>query len=430
MTTTTATQDVGERVGEDIELTILMPCLNESETLETCVRQARDFLDAHEVSGEVLIADNGSNDGSQDIAEEAGARVVDVREKGYGAALLGGIAAARGRYVAMGDADDSYDFGTLGPFVDRLREGDDLVMGNRFLGGIAPGAMPALHRYLGNPVLSFVGRLFFKAPVKDFHCGLRAFRRDAIMDLQLRTTGMEFASEMVVKACLAGLKVTEQPTILRPDGRSRPPHLRSWRDGWRHLRFLMLYSPRWLFFYPGLFTTMLGLLATGVLMVGPVAVGGKGFDVGTMMYTIALTVIGYQAVLLAVLSNVYAQAEGFLPRTPRFHAFQQRLSMENGILIGFGIFMLGLVLSVLSVFQWRSASFGGLDATDSVRAAAPAMLGLMLGSQTILGGLFVSLLQIRVFRPEPRVPVEVHTHQAENLPGSRTETTDQVPDRP
>ncbi len=424
VTTTTATQDLGERVEGDLELTILMPCLDESETLATCVRQAREFLDAHDLDGEVLIADNGSTDGSQDIAEAAGARVVDVHEKGYGAALLGGIAAARGRYVAMGDADDSYDFGTLGPFVERLQQGDDLVMGNRFRGGIAPGAMPPLHKYLGNPVLSFVGRLFFKAPVKDFHCGLRAFRRDAIMDLQLRTTGMEFASEMVVKACLAGLKVSEQPTTLRPDGRSRPPHLRSWRDGWRHLRFLMLYSPRWLFFYPGVIITLLGLLMTGALLVGPVEIGGKGFDVGTMMYTIALTVIGYQAVLLAVLSNVYAQAEGFLPRTPRFHAFQQRLSMENGILIGFGIFLLGVVLSGLSVWQWRSASFGGLDAADSVRSAAPAMLGLMLGSQTILGGLFVSLLRIRVVRPEPRVPAEVHIEKTEPLPGGRAVTTD------
>jgi len=406
------------------ELTIVLPCLNEAETLGVCIKKALGYLDRSQVVGEVLVADNGSTDGSQAIARALGARVVAVTDKGYGAALMGGIAAARGRYVAVGDADDSYDFGTLGPFVERLRQGDHLVMGNRFLGGISPGAMPPLHRYLGNPVLSFVGRLFFKAPVKDFHCGLRAFRRDAIVDLELRTTGMEFASEMVVKACLAGLVVTEQPTTLRPDGRSRPPHLRSWRDGWRHLRFLMLYSPRWLFFYPGLLITLFGLLATGALLVGPVEIGGKGFDVGTMMYTIALTVIGYQAVLLAVLSNVYAQAEGFLPTTPRFHAFQQRLSMENGIVIGFAIFMLGLVLSVLSVFEWRSASFGGLEATDSVRAAAPAMLGLMLGSQTILGGLFVSLLRIRVVRPEPRVAAEVHTHQPEPLPDSRTETTD------
>ncbi|MEA2484078.1 MAG: hypothetical protein QOC55_2025, partial [Thermoleophilaceae bacterium] len=217
----------------DLELTILMPCLNEAETLETCITQARAFLDREGIAGEVLIADNGSTDGSQEHAERAGARVVHVPEKGYGAALIGGIEAARGIYVAMGDADDSYDFGTLLPFVEKLRTGADLVMGNRFQGGIAPGAMPPLHRYLGNPVLSFVGRLFFRAPVGDFHCGLRAFRRDSMMNLQLRTTGMEFASEMVVKASLAGLTLAEVPTTLRPDGRSRPPHLRSWRDGWR-----------------------------------------------------------------------------------------------------------------------------------------------------------------------------------------------------
>ncbi|UUZ60012.1 glycosyltransferase family 2 protein [Nocardioides sp. B-3] len=285
-----------------IELSIVMPCLNESETLATCIRHALTFLATSGVVGEVIIADNGSTDGSQQIALDEGARVVNVPEKGYGAALIGGIAAAHGTYVAMGDADDSYDFEGPGPFVDELRKGADLVMGNRFRGGIEPGAMPPLHKYLGNPVLSLVGRLFFNAPVKDFHCGLRAFRRDSITALSLRTTGMEFASEMVVKASLSGLHIVEVPTTLRKDGRSRPPHLRSWRDGWRHLRFLMLYSPRWVFFYPGLLLTALGLIATAVLLAGPVSIGEFGLDIGTMLYAAAIAVVGYlsRAVLPAV----------------------------------------------------------------------------------------------------------------------------------
>ena len=390
---------------DQLELTIVMPCLNESETLETCVRQARAFLDGAGIAGEVLVADNGSTDGSQELAERAGARVVHVPEKGYGAALMGGIEAARGTYVAMGDADDSYDFGTLGPFVERLRAGADLVMGNRFQGGIAPGAMPPLHRYLGNPVLSFVGRLFFRAPVRDFHCGLRAFRRDSILDLQLRTTGMEFASEMVVKASLAGLDVQEVPTTLRPDGRSRPPHLRSWRDGWRHLRFLMLYSPRWLFVYPGLALALLGFVSTMALVAGPVTVGSLGFDVGTLLFALVATIIGYQGLLFGLLSHEYAEEEGFLPRA-RFHKFRSWLDLEKSIGLGVAIFVLGLVFTVVSVLQWRESGFGSMQPEDSVRSAVPAVLGLVLGNQTILFGLFLSFLRIRVVRPVPEVAVE------------------------
>jgi len=392
-------------VTSEFELTILMPCLNEAETLETCIVQAHAFLDRAGIAGEVLIADNGSTDGSQELAERAGARVVHVPQKGYGAALIGGIEAARGTYVAMGDADDSYDFGTLLPFVAKLRAGADLVMGNRFQGGIAPGAMPRLHRYLGNPVLSFVGRLFFRAPVGDFHCGLRAFRRDSIVDLELRTTGMEFASEMVVKACLAGLDVQEVPTTLRPDGRSRPPHLRSWRDGWRHLRFLMLYSPRWLFLYPGLLLTLLGLVSTIALVVGPVRIGSVGFDVGTLLFTFAATVVGYQGLLFALLSHDYAEQEGFLPRA-RFHKFHSWLDMEKSMGFGVGIFLVGVVLSFVSLWQWRDAGFGGMAPEDSVRSAIPAVLGLVLGNQTILFGLFLSFLRVGVVRPAPEVPVE------------------------
>ena len=265
-----------------MELSIVMPCLNEAETLATCIDKARGFLDRHGIAGEIVIADNGSTDGSQEIAVSRGARVVNVPSKGYGSALMGGIAAARGRYVIMGDADDSYDFTDLMPFVERLRAGDELVMGNRFLGGIEPGAMPPLHKYLGNPVLTWIGRLFFGSPSGDFHCGLRGFDRQAILSLDLQTTGMEFASEMVVRATLQGLRIDEVPTTLSKDGRSRPPHLRSWRDGWRHLRFLLMYSPRWLFLYPGLFLMIVGLLAGAWLLPGPRRIGGVELDIQTL----------------------------------------------------------------------------------------------------------------------------------------------------
>ena len=266
----------------DLELTILMPCLNEAETLAICVRQAVAAIEASGVSGEVVVADNGSTDGSQEIARAEGARVVDVAARGYGAALIAGIEAARGKYVMMADADASYHFEHLPRFLPRLDEGYDLVMGNRFAGSIERGAMPPLHKYIGNPILSAVGRIFFSIPVRDFHCGLRAFRRDRILALNLRTTGMEFASEMVVKSSLAGLRMTEVPTTLSPDGRSRPPHLRSWRDGWRHLRFLLLYSPRWLFFYPGLAALAVGVVLAAALLPGPLRVGAYTFDVDTL----------------------------------------------------------------------------------------------------------------------------------------------------
>src|SRR5215468_8502145 len=269
-----------------------MPCLNEAETVATCVRKAIGFLSDSGISGEVLVADNGSTDGSQALAEEAGARVVPISDKGYGNALMGGIVAASGKYVIMGDADDSYDFTNLMPFVNELRKGADLVMGNRFKGGIAPGAMPPLHRYLGNPVLSFIGRLFFRSKIGDFHCGLRGFRRDSVLRLGLQATGMEFASEMVVKATLAGHRIEEVPTTLSPDGRSRPPHLRSWRDGWRHLRFLMLFSPRWLFFYPGLLLLAAGLVVGAAILPGPLAIGAVKLDVDTLAGACALMPIG------------------------------------------------------------------------------------------------------------------------------------------
>src|SRR5215211_8776310 len=282
--------------GNRTELSVLMPCLNEAETLATCIKKAQKALEDLNVNGEVVIADNGSTDGSPEIAASLGARVIHVAAKGYGSALLSGIKAARGKYIIMGDADDSYDFTNLGPFLEKLRAGYELVMGNRFKGGIAPNAMPPLHKYLGNPVLTGIGRLFFRSPCGDFHCGLRGFSKAAIQRLDLRTRGMEFASETVVKASLQGLKITEVPTTLSVDGRNRPPHLRSWRDGWRHLRFLLLYSPRWLFLYPGAFLMVAGFISGGWLLQGPVVINNVGFDVQTLLYAAAAIIIGFQAV--------------------------------------------------------------------------------------------------------------------------------------
>jgi glycosyltransferase involved in cell wall biosynthesis len=374
------------------ELTILMPCLNEAETVVACVRKASGWLRAAGVDGEVVIADNGSTDGSRELAADAGARVVPVSERGYGAALKGGIAAARGTYVIMGDADDSYDFEHLDPFLERLRAGDDLVMGNRFAGGIEKGAMPFLHRYIGNPVLSAVGRIFFKVPVKDFHCGLRGFRRDAALSLGLRTTGMEFASEMVVKATLAGKRISEVPTTLRPDGRTRPPHLRTWHDGWRHLRFLLLYSPRWLFLVPGLIVFLAGLVGTAVLTTGDVSVGSVTFSAATLVYCAAFAIIGFQALMFALFTKIYAVAHGFLPPDDRIDRFGARFRLERGLYLGALVFFAGLVGAAISLWRWRDEGFGDLETTRQLRVVVPAGLGLMLGSSLVLSSFFLSIL--------------------------------------
>ncbi|GAA4225060.1 glycosyltransferase [Actinomadura meridiana] len=378
-----------------MELSVVMPCLNEAETVETCVRKTVGFFEEKGIDGEVVIADNGSTDGSQQLARDAGARVVPVIDKGYGNALMGGIRASRGRYVAMGDADDSYDFTTLGPFLDELRDGADLVMGNRFKGGIAEGAMPPLHRYLGNPVLSFVGRLFFGSKIGDFHCGLRAFERDAILRLGLQTGGMEFASEMVVKATLQGYDIREVPTTLSPDGRTRAPHLNTWRDGWRHLRFLMLYSPRWLFLIPGLVFMTLGLLAGIALSTGPVTVGEIAFDVDTLVGASAALVIGFQAVLFALLTKVYAMQEGFLPHDRRVQKIIDWWSLERGLLLGGVLAVAGLGGLVASLLHWRVNSFGELDPRESLRIVVPAATALVMSFQAIFASLFVSILGIR-----------------------------------
>lgn len=390
----------------DLELTILMPCLNEAETLEVCIRKAQGFLARSGIRGEVLISDNGSTDGSQEIATRLGARVSHAPRRGYGAALINGIETARGRFIIMADADDSYDFENLEPFVERLRAGADLVMGNRFAGGIAPGAMPPLHKYLGNPVLSTIGQLFFRPNVRDFHCGLRGFNRARIQELDLQTTGMEFASEMVVKASLAKYRIEEVPTTLKKDGRSRPPHLRSWHDGWRHLRFLLLFAPRWLFVYPGLVAFFLGLVTVGVLAFGGIEVAGIGFDVTTMVYASALSVIGYQSLLFFWLTKLYATQEGFLPTSERYRRIVARWSAERGLLLGLAIFLLGVVIGIVQVVRWGSIDFGTQDAAQAVRIAIPSALGMMLGFQTVMMSFFSGVLTTPRREQKPEAVIE------------------------
>jgi hypothetical protein len=380
-----------------IELTILMPCLNEALTLGICIRKANDFLRHAGVAGEVLIADNGSTDGSQVLAAAAGARVVEVGERGYGAALSAGIRAARGRYVIMGDSDDSYDFSRLQGFVDALRAGHQLVMGNRFAGGIEPGAMPPLHRYLGNPVLSFVGRLFFRSPVRDFHCGLRGFDRGAILALDLQSSGMEFASEMIVKATLGGLSVAEVPTTLSPDGRDRPPHLRSWRDGWRHLRFLLVHAPVWLFMYPGLLLLLSGLALALPLTLGPLPLGRFTLDIHTLLYAVVAAAVGLQMILFAGASSSHAVRIGVLPRMPTGLGWVRTVSLEAGLLTGMLFFLLGAGLAAITVWMWSGVDFRGIDPGRLMRVAIPAS-GLMMTGILIATSAFL----MEYIRLEPR----------------------------
>jgi hypothetical protein len=378
-----------------MELTILMPCLNEAATVARCVAKARGFLERRGIAGEVLVADNGSDDGSLELAERAGARVVRVAQRGYGAALAAGIAAARGRYVIMGDADDSYDFERLEPFVERLRDGYALVMGNRFQGGIKPGAMPALHRYLGNPVLSFIGRLFFGARIGDFHCGLRGFDREAVRALRLRTTGMEFASELVVKAALAGWRIAEVPTVLHPDGRGRAPHLRRWRDGWRHLRFLLLFSPRWLFLYPGVLLLGLGATLTAVLYFTPLRVLGAGLDIHSMLYASAAALLGMQLCLFALFARVSAQNAGLLPAQPALDRFLNFMTLEKGLLAGVAVALGGLAWSGVALWEWRAAGFGPLDPRVVMRDTIPATALLVGGMELMLASFLLSVLRLK-----------------------------------
>jgi glycosyltransferase involved in cell wall biosynthesis len=379
---------------QPLELTILMPCLNEAETIEVCVRKARGYLDSRGISGEVLVADNGSTDGSQKLAEACGARVVAIPDKGYGAALLGGIEAAGGRFIIMGDADDSYDFTALDPFVEQLRAGFELVMGNRFKGGIQKDAMPPLHRYLGNPVLTTIGRVLFDSPCGDFHCGLRGFRRESIQRLGLNSPGMEFASEMVVKATLHKLRITEVPTTLSPDGRSRPPHLRSWRDGWRHLRFLLQFSPVWLFFYPGLLLFLAGAGSMAWLLPGTRFAGSVGFDVNTLVYSGAAIVGGFQIIVFYVFAKTFAIRSGLLPQDSLVERLRKVLQLEVGLIAGGLLLAAGLLLSFRALSVWESSSFGALSPQESLRLVVPSATLLMLGLQVAFSSCLLSVLQL------------------------------------
>lgn len=372
-----------------------MPCLNEAETLEACIRKAQHALEEAQIAGEVIVADNGSSDGSIEIAERLGARVVHVTSKGYGSALMGGIDAAAGRFIIMGDADDSYDFGEIPRFVEKLREGADLVLGNRFRGQIKPHAMPFMNRYLGNPVLSGLGQLFFKAPLGDFHCGLRGFSATAYQRLDLQATGMEFASEMVVKATLFKLRMDEVPITLSPDGRKRPPHLRPWRDGWRHLRFLLLYSPRWLFLYPGMALMALGILLTLWVLPGPQTINGVVLDVHTLVYAAAFILLGFQAVAFAVFTKVFAISTALFPPDPALSRVYNYTRLEVGLAVGTALVVAGFGLSVYAVNTWRAHHFGALDYAHTMRIVIPGALCLILGVQTILASFFLSVLGMR-----------------------------------
>ena len=371
-----------------------MPCLNEAETLATCIQKAQQAIESGGLAAEIIVADNGSTDGSQVIAKELGARVVPVARKGYGSALIGGIEAARGRFVIMGDADDSYDFTAIAPLVEKLRDGCDLVVGNRFMGGIEPGAMPWSHRWVGNPVLTLISRIFFHTPVGDAHCGLRGFRKDAYEQMRLRATGMEFASEMVIKASLKRMKIAEVPVTLRPDGRSRPPHLRTWRDGWRHLRFMLLFSPRWLFLYPGLALFAFGILLSLVLLPGPLYLGSLRLDIHTLLVAGFLALLGYQMVLFALFTKIFAIRAGFHPPYPPLVSASRYVTLEVGLAAGALMVLIGVVALIVAVASWGAVGFGSLDPSLTMREVIPAVVLLALGSQTVFASFFISILSI------------------------------------
>ena len=382
-----------------VEFSIVMPCLNEADTLETCIKKARKSIEQHQLSAEIIVADNGSSDGSQLIAESNGAYVVNVEDRGYGAALNAGIAAAKGRYIIMGDADDSYDFSEMTPFVEKLREGCDFVIGCRFpIGGgkIMPGAMPLKHRFLGNPLLSRMGQVFFRSSITDFHCGLRGFTKEAFQRMDLHTTGMEFASEMAAKATLLKMRIAEIPITLHKDGRSREPHLRSWRDGWRHLRFMLMYCPRWLFFYPGALLFILGAISFLMILIkGPITLGGIGFESNSLLVSGMALLIGFQLMSFYVFTKVFAISEGFLPLDKKIKQFTKIFSLESGIFAGTAFFILGLGILIDAFLIWRQLDFGYLSQFVKMKYIIPAITLMLLGVQVVLSSFFLSILGLR-----------------------------------
>lgn len=383
---------------ESLELTILMPCLNEREALGRCIRKAREGIRRSKIRAEILIADNGSTDGSAQVARVEGARVIHVRRRGYGNALRAGIGAARGAWIIMGDADDTYDFSCLEEFLDQLRQGAELVMGCRFSRGggqILKGAMPLHHRWLGNPVLSFLGRLFFRSRVTDFHCGLRGFSREAIGRLNLKTSGMEFASEMVVKAQLHRLRIAEVPVVLSPDARSRRPHLKSWRDGWRHLRFMLLYSPRWLFLIPGFALLLVGTVGGIRLWWGPLKIGPAGLDTNSLLTCAMAVIVGLQLSLFAVFTRIFAVEERLLPKSNRYDAVFRVFTLERGLAAGGVLLLSGFALFVRAFLLWRAVGFGTLSYPVSLRLVIPAVTMITVGTQIVFSSFFLSILGLR-----------------------------------
>jgi hypothetical protein len=379
-----------------VEVSFVMPCLNEIQTLKGCIQAARACIDKHDLAGEVVVADNGSADGSQALARRCGARVIDIREKGYGSALRGGIAAARGRFIVMGDSDLSYDFSAAMPFIERLRSGEDLVMGTRFgHGRIMPGAMPLKHKYLGNPVLSWLGRTLFRTPIRDFHCGLRAFRKDAFERWDLKTTGMEFASEMVIKATVKGARISEVPITLYKDGRDRPPHLRSWRDGWRHLRFMLCLSPRWTLLIPGIVLLTVGLVLGALVALGPLHLGRITLDVHTMIAAAMLAIVGYQCVTVAIAMRIFTLEEELGPPEPGVQRLFSIFTLERGVVTGLVLLVLGVALIGSMVWKWVASGFGPLDQTHTLRPMVGGATLVALGVQTVLMSFVYSMMGIK-----------------------------------
>ena len=392
-------------MNELVELTILMPCLNEAETIARCIEKAKLGLQRSSVRGEILVADNGSTDGSQAIAEKLGARVVSVKEKGYGSALRGGVNAALGRWILMGDADDSYDFSEADRFVEKFQAGFDLVMGCRLPSGggtIMPGAMPWKNRWIGNPILTFTGRVFFRCPARDFHCGLRGFTKAAFETMDLQTTGMEFASEMVIKATLKQLKITEVPITLYKDGRSRPPHLKPWRDGWRHLRFMLIYSPRWLFLVPGLMLSASGFILATALSFDNIRISGIELNVGTLMMASMAMVVGFQLIAFAYYTKVFAIAEGLLPDDPKLARIFKVFTLEKGIVAGLLVLLAGAILFLHALWIWKRANYGVLPSMeDNLRRLIPAATLMILGVQGIFSSFFMSVLGLKTVSRKP-----------------------------